>query len=167
MFGLGFMEILFIAVVAIIFLGPDKLPGAMVDIAKFIKKMKEGITDAKQALNEEVNLDELKREALGYKAQLDKATEELQGFKNLNPLNDLKEAADFGSVKDNFEKLANREPEEKATAVETKQEEITFKKKKVTESTLEEAKKEHKVQKKEAKKQINEKQAEKNSEDNK
>jgi len=37
MFGLGFMEILFIAIIAILFLGPDKLPGAMVDIAKFIK----------------------------------------------------------------------------------------------------------------------------------
>jgi len=111
MFGLGFMEILFIAIIAIIFLGPDKLPGAMVDIAKFIKSAKKAITDAKQSLNEEVNFDELKKEALGYKAQLDAATEELQGFKNLNPMNDIKEAADFGSVKDNFEKLTQREPE--------------------------------------------------------
>jgi len=151
MFGLGFMEILFIAIIAIIFLGPDKLPGAMVDIAKFIKSAKNAITDAKQSLNEEVNLDELKKEALGYKAQLDKATEELQGFKNLNPMNDIKEAADFGSVKDNFEKLTQREPE-----VETKQEEVTFKKKKVKESSLDEAKKEHKTLKKEAKKQAEE-----------
>ena len=154
MFGLGFMEILFIAIIAIIFLGPDKLPGAMVDIAKFIKSAKNAITDAKQSLNEEVNFDELKKEALGYKAQLDAATEELQGFKNLNPMNDIKEAADFGSVKDNFEKLTQREPE-----VETKQqEEVTFKKKTVKESNLDEAKKEHKTLKKEAKKQTDENQ---------
>ena len=151
MFGLGFMEILFIAVVAIIFLGPDKLPGAMVDIAKFIKSAKNAITDAKQSLNEEVNFEELKNEALGYKAQLDAATEELQGFKNLNPMNDIKEAADFGSVKENFEKLTQREPE--ATQIEPKQEEVTFKKKKVKESNLQEAKQEHKALKKEAKKQ--------------
>ena len=148
MFGLGFMEILFIAIVAIIFLGPDKLPGAMMDIAKFIKNTKNAITDAKQSLNEEVNFEELKKEALGYKAQLDAATEELQGFKNLNPMNDIKEAADFGSVKDNFEKLTQREPE-----VEAKQEEVTFKKKIVTESSLEETKQEQKTLKKEAKKQ--------------
>ena len=154
MFGLGFMEILFIAIIAIIFLGPDKLPGAMVDIAKFIKSAKNAITDAKQSLNEEVNLDELKKEALGYKAQLDAATEELQGFKNLNPMNDLKEAADFGSVKDNFEKITQREPE--ATQVEPKQEEVTFKKKTVKESSLSEAKQEHKTLKKEAKKKIEE-----------
>ncbi len=32
MFGMGFTEILMIAVVAIIFLGPDKLPSAMVKL---------------------------------------------------------------------------------------------------------------------------------------
>ncbi len=158
MFGLGFMEILFIAIVAIIFLGPDKLPGAMVDIAKFIKKVKEGVTDAKQALNEEVNLDELKREALGYKEQLDKATQELQGFKNLNPINDLKESAGLGSVKENFERLTHQEPKSDTNPVEKKQAEaISFKKKKVTPSTLEEVKEENKALKKEAKKQAQEK----------
>jgi len=132
MFGLGFMEILFIAIIAIIFLGPDKLPGAMVEIAKFIKSAKNAITDAKQSLNEEVNLEQLKQEALSYKEQLNKATEELQGFKNLNPIDELKESANLSSVKNNFEQMSPQKPE-----VEAKQEEITFKKKKVTESNLE------------------------------
>ena len=39
MFGMGFMEIFLIAIVAVIALGPDKLPTAMVQIAKFIKKL--------------------------------------------------------------------------------------------------------------------------------
>ena len=150
MFGLGFMEILFIAIVAIIFLGPDKLPEAMVNIAKFIKNAKNAISDAKQSLSEEVNIEELKREALGYKAELDKATEELQGFKNLNPMNEIKEAADFGSVKENFAKLTQleSEPEPQTTQVEKKQEEITFKKKTVKESSIKETKKEQKKSKK-------------------
>ncbi len=149
MFGLGFMEILFIAIVAIIFLGPDKLPGAMVDIAKFIKNIKNAITDAKESLNEEVNLDELKREALSYKEQLDKATQELQGFKNLNPINELKESANLGSVKENFERLTQKEPEIETPQVERRQtQEITFKKKTVTETTLKEAKEENKALKK-------------------
>jgi len=143
MFGLGFTEILLIAIIAIIFLGPDKLPEAMVNIAKFIKKTKNAISDAKQSLNEEVNLEELKREALGYKAELDKATEELQGFKNLNPMNEIKEAADFGSVTENFANLTQleSEPEPQTTQVEKKQEEITFKKKTVKESSIKETKK--------------------------
>ncbi len=149
MFGMGFTEILFIAVVAIIFLGPDKLPGAMVEIAKFIKNMKNAIGDAKNALNEEVNLEELKREALGYKEQLDKANEELRGFKNLNPINEIKESANLGSVKENFERLTQRPPESVTTQVEPKQsKEITFKKKKVRETTIKEVKQENKAKKK-------------------
>ncbi len=137
MFGLGFMEILFIAIVAILFLGPDKLPGAMVDIAKFIKNMKTAISDAKNTLNEEVNIEELKREAMSYKEKLDEATQELQGFKNINPMNEVK--AEFGSVKDNFARLTQLDiseseptPQPTTTQVEPKQsKEVTFKKKTV------------------------------------
>jgi len=153
MFGMGFMEILFIAIVAIIFLGPDKLPGAMVDIAKFIKNVKNAIVDAKQTLNEEVDLDELKREAMSYKEELDKATKELEGFRNLNPMDDLRQSADLGSVKENFERIAHRDPEPVATPVEARNEEITFKKKTVKETTLSEFKAENKALKDEAKKQ--------------
>ena len=146
MFGMGFMEILFIAIVAIIFLGPEKLPGAMVDIAKFIKNMKNAITDAKNTINEEINIDELKREALGYKAKLEEANQELQGFKNLNPMNDLKESANLGSVKENFERLTQlTDDEPTATQVEPKQnKEITFKKKTVKDTNVNEVKKEKK-----------------------
>jgi sec-independent protein translocase protein TatB len=135
MFGMGFMEILFIAIVAILFLGPDKLPGAMVDIAKFFKNMKNAVGEAKRALDEEVNIEELKREAMGYKAKLDEANQELQGFKNLNPMNEVK--SEFGSVKDNFAQLTQLEQprpvmESTTTQVEPKQsKEITFKKKTV------------------------------------
>ena len=145
MFGLGFMEILFIAIVAIVFLGPEKLPKAMVDIAKFIKGAKNAISDAKKSLNEEIDIEELKREALGYKAKLDEATEELQGFKNLNPLNDVKQ--EFGSVKENFAALTQLEEEPVATPVEPKQKEITFKKKRVSETTIKEVKEEIKKEK--------------------
>ena len=145
MFGLGFMEILFIAIVAIIFLGPDKLPGAMVEIAKFIKSTKSAIVNAKNAINDEVNIEELKREALGYKEQLDSATHELQGFKNLNPANTINE--ELSSVKDRFASLTQLEetaPTSSTTQVEPKQEEVTFKKKTVTETTLSETKEENK-----------------------
>ena len=149
MFGMGFTEILFIAIVAIIFLGPDKLPDAMVNIAKFIKNMKNAIGDAKNALNEEVNLEELKREALGYKEQLDKANDELRGFKNINPINELKESANLGSVKENFERMTQQPPEPVTTQVEPKQsKEITFKKKKVKETNIKEVKQENKENKK-------------------
>ena len=63
MFGMGFMEIFFVLVVAVIALGPEKLPTAAVDMAKMLKKLKGGIDDAKSTLDNELNLSGLKDEA--------------------------------------------------------------------------------------------------------
>jgi len=84
MFGIGFTEILLISIIAILFLGPDKLPETMVQIAKFIKGVKKTVGDAKGALEEEMKISDLKDEALNYKKQLDSATSELRSFKNID-----------------------------------------------------------------------------------
>lgn len=78
MFGLGFTEILIIVVIAILFLGPDKLPGAMVDIAKFFRSVKRTIGDVKDSLEQEMNVSEMKEEALAYKKELLKAQSDIQ-----------------------------------------------------------------------------------------
>lgn len=84
MFGIGFTEIILISIIAILFLGPDKLPQAMIDIAKFIKSVKKTVSDAKGSLEEEMKIADLKEEALNYKKQLNDATNELQNFKNID-----------------------------------------------------------------------------------
>ena len=71
MFGMGFMEILIIAIIAIIALGPDKLPDAIVQIAKFIRKFKTGLEDAKSTLDNELNVSEMKAEANKFKSQIE------------------------------------------------------------------------------------------------
>lgn len=77
MFGLGFSEILMILVVAIIFLGPDKLPEAAISIAKFLKSLKNTISDAKESLESDLKIDELKRDALAYKQKLEESAGEI------------------------------------------------------------------------------------------
>jgi len=84
MFGIGFTELLLISIVAILFLGPDKLPQAFVEVAKFIKGVKKTVGEAKSSLEEELKVSELKEEALSYKKQLDDATDELKNFKNIS-----------------------------------------------------------------------------------
>ena len=71
MFGMGFMEIFLIAIIAIIALGPEKLPTTMVQIAKFLNKLKAGISDAKTTLDNELNISELKAEATKFKTQIE------------------------------------------------------------------------------------------------
>ncbi|SMC09394.1 Sec-independent protein translocase protein TatB [Nitratiruptor tergarcus] len=77
MFGMGFTEILMIAVVAIIFLGPEKLPQFLIDIAKFFKSIKRAVNDAKVQLEQEVKITELKEEADEYKKKFKSVAEEM------------------------------------------------------------------------------------------
>ncbi|MBE0499007.1 MAG: Sec-independent protein translocase subunit TatB [Campylobacterales bacterium] len=78
MFGMGFAEIIIIAIIAVIFLGPDKLPETMVNIAKFFKSLKSTVASAKDSLEQELNISELKKEALSYKEDLMSASNELE-----------------------------------------------------------------------------------------
>ncbi|RXJ86733.1 Sec-independent protein translocase protein TatB [Arcobacter sp. CECT 8985] len=79
MFGMGFFEILLVAVIAIIALGPEKLPNAMVEIARFIKKFKSGLDDAKSTLDNELNISDMREEANKFKAQIEDAKSSVNG----------------------------------------------------------------------------------------
>lgn len=67
MFGMGFLEILLILIVAVIALGPEKLPTAAVDIAKMIKKLKTNIDDVKTTVTDELSINEVKTHAQEFK----------------------------------------------------------------------------------------------------
>jgi len=134
MFGIGFTELLLISIVAILFLGPDKLPGALVEMGKFIKSVKKTIGEAKSSLEEEMKISDLKEEALSYKKQLTDATNELKGFKNLSLDDDFDDlnydeapSADFPTSQTKKPKETEDKPV--TTQVEPKNETVTLKKK--------------------------------------
>ncbi len=77
MFGMGITEILLIAIVAVIALGPEKLPDAMVKIARLFNSVKKGLNDAKTTLDNELNIKELKDEANKFKAQIEETKSSL------------------------------------------------------------------------------------------
>ena len=122
MFGMGFVEILIIAVIAILFLGPDKLPGAMVDIAKFFRSAKNAIGSVKDTLEEEMNVSDIKKEALAYKSQLEEAQSKLASVTDVN--------AQVNSLLDD-------EPQELKNTAPKEPQEVTFKKKKKKDSYAE------------------------------
>jgi sec-independent protein translocase protein TatB len=91
---MGFTEILFIAVIAILFLGPEKLPDAMVQIAKLFKSVRDTVNEAKGSFEEELRIKELREEALGYRRELQKATHDIAEFKHAmpNPAAEIRDA---------------------------------------------------------------------------
>lgn len=89
---MGFFEIFMVLIVAIIFLGPDKLPQALIDLAKFFKAVKKTLDDAKTSIDKELNLEELKKEALEYKHTFNQSLEELnQDIKISDEIKSLEE----------------------------------------------------------------------------
>ncbi|MCH9813152.1 MAG: Sec-independent protein translocase protein TatB [Epsilonproteobacteria bacterium] len=92
MFGMSFGEILIIAIIAILFLGPEKLPDAMVKIAKFFKSFKKSVNDAKDTIEQEMHLAELKEGAISYKQQLEESVNDVK--KDINVVDDLNEKLD-------------------------------------------------------------------------
>ena len=126
MFGMGFTEILIIAVIAILFMGPDKLPGAMVEIAKFFRTVKKTVGSVKDTLEEEMNVSEIKQEALAYKKEL------LDASDKLSKVTDIKGtiASELGNLNDDIlgDDLLDDTPKETPKAA-PKAEKVTFEKK--------------------------------------
>ncbi|NWF66893.1 MAG: Sec-independent protein translocase subunit TatB [Campylobacterales bacterium] len=103
MLDIGFSELLFIAIIAIIFLGPERLPEAMVKVAKLFKQIKKYVTTAKDTLEEEMKISEIKQEAIDYKKKFEEANEELAKVKNLTNLD---------GIKTEFEEILNNDKNE-------------------------------------------------------
>jgi len=96
MFDMGFTEIILIAIVALLFIGPDKLPDTMRTIARTLGKLKRMFDDTKSTITNELHIDELKQEALKYKEELQGAKDSLSSFKNVA-------ASEVSSVKDSVQ----------------------------------------------------------------
>jgi len=127
MFGIDFGELLIIAIIAVLVLGPDKLPEAMVSIAKFIKNIKKMISNAQHSIESEMRIADLKEETLKYKKELDEATESLNAFKNINPIKDAQK-----SISEIKTSVMSNETKKDSVAVEQIRETVTFKKKSET-----------------------------------
>ncbi len=93
MFGMGFFEILVVLVVAIIFLGPEKFPQAVVDMVKFFRAVKKTLNDAKDTLDKEINIEEIKKETLEYQKLFENKVESLKSVK-IEELEDAKVTAE-------------------------------------------------------------------------
>ena len=87
---MSFPEILVIAIIAVLALGPQKLPKAMVEIAKYLKIIRKTINDAKQSFDQEVRIAELKEDAKKYKESIAKTKDDIKKKLTFEELEELK-----------------------------------------------------------------------------
>ncbi len=112
MFGMGFGELLLIAIIAVLFLGPEKLPEAMVQIAKFFKSFKSSINEAKSSIEQEMRIQDLKEEAMEYKRKLDSAATSAKKQLSFEELEEIKSSTKdisetIKEIKDDVETTKN------------------------------------------------------------
>ncbi|AJC87610.1 Sec-independent protein translocase protein TatB [Campylobacter insulaenigrae] len=88
---MSFGEIIVILVVAILVLGPDKLPSTIVEIARILKALKSNIDEAKANINKELKIAELKEETQKYKDEFSSANENIRKKLSFEEFDQLKE----------------------------------------------------------------------------
>ena len=91
MFDIGFLEILIIIVIAVLALGPDKLPAFTMDAIKMFKAIKKTITNAKDSIETEINIEDMKASMQTYQDSIDFTKNEI---KSNNPKEKAKKEID-------------------------------------------------------------------------
>ena len=87
MFGIGLPEMIIIAAVALIFIGPDKLPGVLRSIGKGLVELKRSTSDVRSTVQDEMNKIEEEIELKDVRKSAQDFSNELGGVANkINPL---------------------------------------------------------------------------------
>jgi sec-independent protein translocase protein TatB len=107
MFDFGFTELLVVVVIAVVFLGPDKLPEVMLNIARFMRKIKSFIVNAKDTIDKELQIQELKEEVSRYRQDALATSNEIR-----KPLDDIQDKIQNFSLNDEVEISPNKQNEE-------------------------------------------------------
>jgi Tat protein translocase TatB subunit len=89
MFGIGFPELIFIFIVALIVLGPDKLPEVAKQMAKFVMQLKKTAEDFKNEFDKDMGEDLNKLKDIKDQINIDPKKELEEKFKDIySPVND-------------------------------------------------------------------------------
>ena len=88
MFGIGFMELCIICVVALIFIGPQKLPSLMVDLGKFFVQFRRMSNEVKSNFDDAISEAEKEIE-VDYKATSGKDRKVLPTDSKSEPNNNI------------------------------------------------------------------------------
>src|SRR4051812_17258898 len=106
MFDIGFSELLVIGVVALIVIGPQKLPRVARTVGHLLGRMQRYVADVKADINKEIELEELRK----MRDSMQKAASDMQASVD-QEMN--KTADDLNKAVEGEKKPEEKQPEEK------------------------------------------------------
>lgn len=97
-------EIIIILIVAVLVLGPEKLPSTAVQIAKILKALKRQVDDAKESIEKEIRVSEIKKEADKYKNEFSEYNQNIRKKLSFEEFDELKKeiVADTNAIKEDI-----------------------------------------------------------------
>jgi len=78
MFDIGFAELLIVAVVALVVLGPEKLPVAARTLGLWLGRIRRTVSSIQSEISEELRIEEMKRTAAISKEKLDQELNDMR-----------------------------------------------------------------------------------------
>ncbi len=102
MFDIGFTELVIVAIVGLLVIGPERLPGAIRTGSAWLGRIKRGFNDIKREVEQELHNDAVMQELKETKQQLQSETADL--------------TSDIRAAGDEFNSIANPDDDYKADA---------------------------------------------------
>ena len=115
MFGVGLPEMMIIAVVALVFIGPDKLPGVLRSIGKGLVQLKRATSDVRTTVQDEMNKIEDEIELKDVRESAQSFSNELGGVANkMDPLalSKMSSGEQLEKIADAIDKTENNDSED-------------------------------------------------------
>ena len=115
MFGIGLPEMIIIAAVALIFIGPDKLPGVLRSIGKGLVELKRSTSDVRSTVQDEMNKIEEEIELKDVRESTQDFSNELGGVANkMDPLalSKMSSGEQLEKIADAIDKTENNDSED-------------------------------------------------------
>lgn len=94
MFESGFLEMLIIGIIALLVVGPERLPGLAAKVGKFVGKMKAFIANTREDIEREIRADEMQSMLAKQKEEISELRDMMQNSTN-SITKEVDEAADL------------------------------------------------------------------------
>ncbi len=112
MFDIGFSEIMVVAMISLVIMGPERLPETVRTITLWLGRLRQFISSARSELEGEVGVDEIRRQLRNEKIMrdLEKTKDELAGLaKDVTDINQIDIKDELAGLTEDITKTSHAE----------------------------------------------------------
>ena len=112
MFDIGFSEIMVVAMISLVIMGPERLPETVRTITLWLGRLRQFISSARSELEDEVGVDEIRRQLRNEKIMrdLEKTKDELVGLaKDATDINQIDIKDELAGLTEDITKTSHAE----------------------------------------------------------